>query len=209
MMQHQHNVLASLGIDIWVPRQAVSQVSTEQSIWRDQEVVELNSKNEIAPTQPIVFDHQILKEKIVPPTQELVDDQLTDHALLGEVVKDVVEVAPFSLQALIIYNALILIDATNFTQEQEALWLNLSKLSQQSLQQIKWPYAVSTLQDGIGASVYVQGFVDCLKTNKKILSLGKLPIQIAASIQATVSLQEMLDKPASKKILWDQIRQTL
>lgn len=40
MIGQQRNVLAALGIDVWIPRDVVCQKNTASSIWRDQAVEE-------------------------------------------------------------------------------------------------------------------------------------------------------------------------
>ena len=58
------------------------------------------------------------------------------------------------------------------------------------------------MQDGRGASSYIQGFLDVFSTEKNVLCLGEIPhLQASHSIQLA-SLQEMLIQPLLKKRLW-------
>lgn len=49
---------------------------------------------------------------------------------------------------------------------------------------------------------YIQGFLDAVAAEKKILCLGKCTYIQHANIIHLASLKEMLDKPLLKKRLW-------
>ncbi len=49
---------------------------------------------------------------------------------------------------------------------------------------------------------YIQGFLDAVAAEKKILCLGKCAYIQHANIIHLASLKEMLDKPLLKKRLW-------
>ena len=43
MIGRQRNILATLGIDVWIPREVVCEKNTAPSLWRDQATEEIQS----------------------------------------------------------------------------------------------------------------------------------------------------------------------
>ncbi|MDV4313715.1 hypothetical protein MY149_12680 [Acinetobacter indicus] len=62
------------------------------------------------------------------------------------------------------------------------------------------------LQDGRAVSVYVQGFLDAIALEKKIIVLGQLPHVQLTQATALPALAEMLEQPLLKKQLWQAMQ---
>ena len=113
-----------------------------------------------------------------------------------------IQLEAFEIQAFCISNCVILVDCSKITAEQQQLWLNIQHAMMGQYYDLKWPFPMLQLQDGKGASIYIQGFIDALKNERKVISLGQLPHLQAADIIHLASLQEMIDQPILKRRLW-------
>lgn len=225
MLEHQRSILATLGIDIWVPQAEYATRHYSSQLYRDQ-----------APqpdSQPILFD-SALAETIIPAADS---SNQTTHEALGQglfkrsplpiapqnedpapsliqdqVVVDVegipvLQIPAFKIQALVCRFFVVLIDATELTKEQQNLWSNIQRAVAAEQHDLKWPAPFSELQDGRGASFYVQGFIDVLKNEKKVITLGKIPYFKTDECIELADLQQMLEQPILKRRLWHFIRQ--
>lgn len=210
MMGHQREILASLGIDIWVSRTAVSQTLPQPSVWRDQAAPEIYSDIIVpaAVNQQLKQQQPIIQEE---PKQE----PSPQHTVVDVVVPDdipearvMLQVEAFSIEALQLPYCVILVESTALSQKQQQLWRNIQHALQAEYHVLQWPFAIEVLQDGIGVENYVQGFVDVLSADKKMLILGQLPHFKSEQCLHLASLQEMLDQPLLKKSLWDAIQAT-
>nr|WP_315277988.1 hypothetical protein [uncultured Acinetobacter sp.] len=210
MMGHQREILASLGIDIWVSRTAVSQTLPQPSVWRDQAAPEIYSDIIVpaAVNQQLKQQQPIIQEE---PKQE----PSPQHTVVEVVVPDdipearvMLQVEAFSIEALQLPYCVILVESTALSQKQQQLWRNIQHALQAEYHVLQWPFAIEVLQDGIGVENYVQGFVDVLSADKKMLILGQLPHFKSEQCLHLASLQEMLDQPLLKKSLWDAIQAT-
>lgn len=210
MMGHQREILASLGIDIWVSRTAVSQTLPQPSVWRDQAAPEIYSDIIVpaAVNQQLKQQQPIIQEE---PKQE----PSPQHTVVDVVVPDdipearvMLQVEAFSIEALQLPYCVILVESTVLSQKQQQLWRNIQHALQAEYHVLQWPFAIEVLQDGIGVENYVQGFVDVLSADKKMLILGQLPHFKSEQCLHLASLQEMLDQPLLKKSLWDAIQAT-
>lgn len=210
MMGHQREILASLGIDIWVSRTAVSQTLPQPSVWRDQAAPEIYSDIIV----PAVVNQQLKQQQPIiqeDPKQE----PSPQHTVVDVVVPDdipearvMLQVEAFSIEALQLPYCVILVESTVLSQKQQQLWRNIQHALQAEYHVLQWPFAIEVLQDGIGVENYVQGFVDVLSADKKMLILGQLPHFKSEQCLHLASLQEMLDQPLLKKSLWDAIQAT-
>lgn len=210
MMGHQRDILASLGIDIWVSRTAVSQTLPQSSVWRDQAAPEIHSEIIVPAAVPQQLKQQqpIIHEK---PKQEPSLQHTTVEAAAPEVVPEarvMLQIEAFSIEALQLPHCVILVESTTLSQEQQQLWRNIQHALQAEYHVLQWPFALEVLQDSIGVENYVQGFVDVLSTDKNMLILGQLPHFKSEQCLHLASLQEMLDQPLLKKSLWDAIQAT-
>lgn len=208
MMGHQREILASLGIDIWVSRTAVSQTLPQPSVWRDQAAPERYSdiivpaavNQQLKQQQPII--HEEPKQEPSPQhtvVEVVVPDDIPEARVM-------LQVEAFSIEALQLPYCVILVESTALSQKQQQLWRNIQHALQAEYHVLQWPFAIEVLQDGIGVENYVQGFVDVLSADKKMLILGQLPHFKSEQCLHLASLQEMLDQPLLKKSLWDAIQ---
>lgn len=210
MMGHQREILASLGIDIWVSRTAVSQTLPQPSVWRNQAAPEIYSdiivpaavNQQLKQQQPII--HEEPKQE-PSPQHTVVDVVVPDDIPEARVM---LQVEAFSIDALQLPYGVILVESTALSQKQQQLWRNIQHALQAEYHVLQWPFAIEVLQDGIGVENYVQGFVDVLSADKKMLILGQLPHFKFEQCLHLASLQEMLDQPLLKKSLWDAIQAT-
>ena len=205
MMGHQRDVLASLGIDIWIPRASVCSEKPVQSIWRDRAVAEEILSVELS--SPVIkqvdsIDHAVSNIPDVP--QHVVQQPQSgispvEHDVLE---RTPIEVAPFALQALRLEHCCILIHATELTQQQQQLWANIQNALAAEFNELQWPFAWEQVQDGRGVASYVSGFVDIMAQGRPILCLGDIPHLVQSNIMQLASLEEMLQQPILKKRLW-------
>lgn len=209
MMGHQREILASLGIDIWVSRTAVSQTLPQPSVWRDQAAPEIYSDIIV----PAAVNQQLKQQPIIH--EEPKQEPSPQHTVVDVVVPDdipearvMLQVEAFSIEALQLPYCVILVESTALSQKQQQLWRNIQHALQAEYDVLQWPFAIEVLQDGIGVENYVQGFVDVLSADKKMLILGQLPHFKSEQCLHLASLQEMLDQPLLKKSLWDAIQAT-
>lgn len=209
MMGHQRDILASLGIDIWVSRTAVSQTLPQSSVWRDQAAPEIHSDIIV----PAVVNQQLKQQPIIH--EEPKQEPSPQHTAVEVVVPDdipearvMLQVEAFSIEALQLPYCVILVESTALSQKQQQLWRNIQHALQAEYHVLQWPFALEVLQDGIGVENYVQGFVDVLSADKNMLILGQLPHFRSEQCLHLASLQEMLDQPLLKKSLWDAIQAT-
>ena len=108
MIGHQREVLASLGIDLWVPDFLPSQQNVATSIWRDQNATEIISEIVRPQSQPeakSIPEHPPVKNKLPHPaplaeiaTQPI--EQETVTALKEEIVREAIHVRLFSCKLL-------------------------------------------------------------------------------------------------------------
>lgn len=210
MMGHQRDILASLGIDIWVSRTAVSQTLPQSSVWRDQAAPEIHSdiivpaavNQQLKQQQPII--HEEPKQEPSPQhtaVEVVAPDDIPEARVM-------LQVEAFSIEALQLPYCVILVESTALSQKQQQLWRNIQHALQAEYHVLQWPFALEVLQDGIGVENYVQGFVDVLNADKNMLILGQLPHFRSEQCLHLASLQEMLDQPLLKKSLWDAIQAT-
>ncbi|MFI7927257.1 hypothetical protein ACFMJ9_20585, partial [Acinetobacter baumannii] len=86
--------------------------------------------------------------------------------------------------------------------EEKQLWANIQKAKVGQYSELRWPFPLAAYQDQRGVGSYIQGFLDAVAAEKKILCLGKCTYIQHANIIHLASLKEMLDKPLLKKRLW-------
>ena len=210
MMGHQREILASLGIDIWVSRTAVAQTLPQSSLWRDLAAPELHSEIIVLATvnQQSKQQQSTILEK---PAQEPSPQHTAVEVVAPDDIPEarvILQVEAFSIEALQLPHCVILVESTALSQNQQQLWRNIQHALQAEYHVLQWPFALEVLQDGMGVENYVQGFVDVLSADKNMLILGHLPHFKSEQCLHLASLQEMLDQPLLKKSLWDAIQAT-
>lgn len=211
MIGQQRNILATLGIDVWIPKEVVCQKNTAPSLWRDQEV------EDIQPDSSLVFETAPVAQNIpVPPVQttsitEIERPQQT-KVVAEPVVKEVViekeqivitaQIQAFELQMYVLENCAILLESSQLNDAQRQLWQNIQKARLGQYAELKWPFPLAAFQESRGLSSYIQGFLDATATGKKILCLGQLDFIQHSNILHLASLEEMLAQPLLKRRLW-------
>lgn len=219
MVEHQRNIMSVIGIDLWIPKTDVPTRTYTSSIYRDQALPEPDYSHNFEVEN---FNHvDVLESKnttnvdhIAPPNdvhnnpsersqveQTAQKNQKIDVGISTE-AREAVYVAPFELQALCLEHCVILVDSTQLSPEQATLWQNIQMAKPSQFVVLKWPFALASLQDGRGVPVYIQGFVDALKVDKQILSIGKISYAKIDHIIELPDLQQMLDQPLLKRKLW-------
>lgn len=215
MLEHQRSIMAVMGIDLWMPKTAVDTRAYSNSLYRDQVEPELDDErntylNAVQPNNIIAIEEVASvvdsAKTTVPIAKNNVDEKLEINAQstaqTNAEARPALQVAAFELQALCLECCVIVVNVTEITAEQNILWRNIQSAIQGQYFELKWPFALSNLQDGRGAPIYVQGFLDAICVEKTILSLGELPYGNAESMITLASLEEMLQQPQLKAKLW-------
>lgn len=203
MMGHQRDIMAALGIDLWIPKGALC-LQHQPAIWRDQAPAEIISEI-ILPQTPDVFD-SVARQLDVAPAERINSPEILEQPIVAPVavqepIIPALQIPAFSIEAIILPKSVLLIDATAVTVDQQLLWRNIQRAVTAEFHQLQWPFAWQNMQDGRGAASYVQGFADALSTDKNVLCLGEVP-HLQSSFIRLASLQEMIDQPLLKKGLW-------
>ncbi len=215
MIGHERKILATLGIDVWIPRGTVSARLGNTPIWRDQtaRVEPLHFHDHVKDVKPDSATEN-LQKKITDIVEQVAIDTLppqaekehlpaaSKDANAAEAVNPIVEVEAFSVQAYSLVHCTILINATRLTEPQQQLWLNIQRSLSGQYSLLEWPFPLPNFQDNRGVGCYVQGFIDAIAYEKSVLSLGDIPYLNHSKVIRLASLQEMLDKPLLKKRLW-------
>lgn len=214
MIGHEREVLASLGIDLWVPDFLPSQQNVAASIWRDQSTTEIISEIVRPQSQPEakgIPEHPLVQHKLphpAPPaeiaTQPIEQEVVT--ALKEEIVREAIHVEAFQLQAVALEHCALVLEATQLSVEQQQLWQNIVQALPAHKYALHWPFPLLNLQDGRGVQSYIQGFIDGLSQGKTVIALGSIPNANGIKVTQAASLQEMLDQPLLKKALWHMMR---
>ena len=208
MIGQQRHILATLGIDLWIPRTVISQKSNAPSLWRDQA---LQVESTVLETEPAVlsFEEAAVAEpkpiEIQPlaKTLDLQPEQKAEIVIPPERVGDItISIPAFEVQAYSLDSCVIIVDTTNLNDDQKQLWLNIQKAKLGQYAELKWPFPLAVFQDGRGVGSYLQGFLDGLAFEKKILCLGEFVYMQHANMIQLASLQDMLEQPILKKRLW-------
>lgn len=104
MIGQQRNILATLGIDLWIPKTQVCQKNNAQSLWRDH-VVEQPEPIILPSVEPVVLEQSTkpqikdipkVEPEIVTPVSINVQPVIAPH---NEVQAPVIKIASFELQA--------------------------------------------------------------------------------------------------------------
>ncbi|WPC35922.1 hypothetical protein O4M77_05810 [Acinetobacter sp. YWS30-1] len=204
MIGHQRDILATLGIDIWIPKGDVCQ-QHQVSIWRDQAPAELHSEIILPqPTQiaPVEKAPLIAPEPVTVEAKAEVKSEVPVIVASIQEQREILHIQPFNLQALSLEHCTIVIDATEMTEQTQHLWSNIQRALQSEFYELNWPFPWMNLQDGRGVESYIQGFLDMMSLEKNIISLGSIPHVTHNKMIQLASLQEMLDQPILKKRLW-------
>ena len=211
MIGRQRNILATLGIDVWILREVVCEKNIAPSLWRDQEAEQIQSL-------PIQFETpvqnkpelQIKPEPVQPITvvepldsvEIIVAPQAVELIRGKEQVVVTTQVQSFELQMYILESCAILVESSRFNETQQQLWHNIQKAKLGQYAELKWPFPLADFQESRGLPSYIQGFLDANAMNKKILCLGHLDFIQHSNILHLASLEEMIAQPLLKRRLW-------
>lgn len=221
-VEHQRNIMALMGIDLWVPKTAVqTRVYNKTSLYRDQTESEIslhlnfesltesstqNSNNETLKhelDQVVELDDHLLHQ----PKKEIDNASTQIRQSLKKLesidTQPQVKIESFELQALSLEHCVVVTNTTLMTSEQAVLWRNIQASVDGKFFELKWPFALTPLQDARGVSVYVKGFLDAISVEKRIITLGSLECYQNELFLETASLQDMLDQPITKRKLWE------
>lgn len=210
MIGQQRNVLAALGIDVWIPRDVVCQKNTASSIWRDQVIEETlqipQMSFETETLKPEIQANEVQPQKIkqAESPQVEITEQVPVQKVISEKEQVVVSasVQAFELQMYVLENSAILVESSQLNDEQRQLWRNIQKAKFGQYAELKWPFPLAGFQESRGLSSYIQGFLDASANNKKILCLGQLDFLQHSNLLYLASLEEMIAQPLLKKRLW-------
>ena len=213
MIGQQRNILATLGIDVWIPRDIVCQKNTASALWRDQNIeqniqtssIQFDSKVSQNVTE-IKVEHQsvaIQEVELLQQKQEAVVQPIAKQSLIEkEQIVITAQIQSFELQMYVLENCAILLESSQLSDGQRMLWQNIQKAKLGQYAELKWPFPLAAFQESRGLSSYIQGFLDATATSKKILCLGQLDFIQHSNILHLASLEEMLAQPVLKKRLW-------
>jgi len=210
MIGQQRNVLATLGIDVWIPREVVCQKNTAASLWRDQVVEEVQQAPVLTfETAPVAQEIQVTPQTL--PVIEIESPQqakVVAEAVVKEAVAEkeqiviTAQIPAFELQMYVLENCAILLESSQLNDAQRQLWQNIQKAKLGQYAELKWPFPLAAFQESRGLASYIQGFLDATATSKKILCLGQLDFIQHSNILHLASLEEMLAQPLLKRRLW-------
>ncbi|MEG0486707.1 MAG: hypothetical protein RR575_02090 [Acinetobacter sp.] len=225
LQEHQRSLMAAMGIDLWIPRSDVQTRPYQNNLYRDIASLEQASVVEfdLSHIQQNQSVQQLAKADLIH-TEKASEIQPTEASLLKnniqrtqqketsateQISKKIdyqtepsIQLDSFEIQAFCIASCVILVDCTQLSAEQLKLWLNIQHAIVGQYYELKWPFPMLQLQDGKGANIYIQGFIDALKNERKVISLGQLPHVQATDIIQLASLQDMIDQPILKRRLW-------
>ncbi|MEG0481976.1 MAG: hypothetical protein RR569_02590 [Acinetobacter sp.] len=225
LQEHQRSLMAAMGIDLWIPRSDVQTRPYQNNLYRDiasleqasvvefdlshiqqnqsvqqfakADLIHTEKASEIQPTEASLLKNNIQRtqQKETSATEQI--SKKIDYQTEPSIQLD-----SFEIQAFCIASCVILVDCTQLSAEQLKLWLNIQHAIVGQYYELKWPFPMLQLQDGKGANIYIQGFIDALKNERKVISLGQLPHVQATDIIQLASLQDMIDQPILKRRLW-------
>ncbi|MEF9957160.1 MAG: hypothetical protein RSA22_03780 [Acinetobacter sp.] len=215
MMARQREMLATLGIDVWIPRARITQKNTATNLWRDQLANDISS-------QPITFEEQPHEAEIQLASEQLhsietkapkVDFEIDDHFPVVEkqLEKEHFEkeqlivtatIQSFELQMYVMENCVILLESSQLDAAQQKLWRHIQLAKAGQFTELQWPFPLADFQENRGLASYIQGFLDAHAIQKKILCLGELNFIQHSNIINLSSLEDMLAQPLLKKQLW-------
>ncbi|MCU4387796.1 hypothetical protein [Acinetobacter haemolyticus] len=212
MIGQQRNILAAMGIDVWIPRDVVCQKNTAPSLWRDQiidqptqysEPVQNNDARitQDAPMASVETQPAIVRES----SQQVELDEkpvVKDSVIEKEQIVITAPVQAFELQMYVLENCALLVESSQLNDAQRQLWQNIQKARLGQYAELKWPFPLAAFQESRGLSSYIQGFLDATANNKKILCLGQLDFIQHTNILHLASLEEMIAQPLLKRRLW-------
>ncbi|MEB3766405.1 hypothetical protein [Acinetobacter sp. MD2] len=208
MIEHRQQLLTSMGVGLWAPRQLVARSISVNSIWRDQNEDLPALKIEFQLEQPLT-EIQSKSFPIIEKTQTSIDDtfiEVASSSITHAVTESVpLQITEFRIYALINTHFVVLVEQQQLPPECQNLWKNIQTNLNLVEADLQWPFPLFDLQDGNSAQDYIHGFFDVIATDKPLFCLGNFPIRIMRPIEILPSLTEMLQQPIRKQVLWKTI----
>ena len=245
-LAHQRSILAAMGVDLWVTRQAVHTQQIEYPIYRDQAPDQVifaapgldTATSSLSP--PVHANPSAAPQRSLTNSGIELNAQSSHHAQATQLLKqqapqDIVDRDPqsqsldqtaasadldseaaierpplhidaFELQAYVFERCVLLLEGSALSAEQMRLWSNIHAVEAGQYFELKWPFPLAQYQDGRGAAMYIQGFINGLAQDKPIISLGPIPHLSDGRVQCLASLQQMLEQPMLKRDLWQAMQ---
>lgn len=211
MIGRDRQILAQMGIDVWIPQHTHVQKQSARLLWRDQVVEKTFAPQIKAPEVPVVQTKTPVTSIEVAIKPQPV--QIEAHSVEPAQVMPVLPAAQFSWWCVRYQNALILTNSQGLSEKALTLWQNIQHFTQFSQLHVQWPLALEHLQEMRGFQSYIEGFIDGLSEQPlKLLCLGDAVgfdslVQLRQA-EVLPSLDEMCELPELKKRLWDAMRGT-
>lgn len=209
-LMHQRNLLSNMGIDIWVPRDAIVCENSASQFWRDEVIFEEIELED----EPVLVneDHSDIVQKEI--TLEIENDvalkiEKDKETSINIAQEQEIVIEPFVLSAFVSSKIIIFINTFDLLGDERQLLNSLVTTLSLSQYDLRWPI-LESLQDQNFLSIYIKGFVDIRSkadTQMSQIFLGEKPNGILLEgIQEFASLKEMIDMPNKKKILWEYLK---
>lgn len=231
LAQRRH-MLASMGIDLWVTREALTTAVAEVSLYRDVAV------NHVTVSAPVVFEQSeaviqpldlaieqtdcTVKDAVIAPhnlvspfsskesaedvQQEVSNSTTAAHAESTTAIEPAVQFPSFELQAAVLPHCILLLQSDQLTSQQQQLWANIQAAQSGQLHVLKWPFALAHFQDGRGVEAYLHGFLTLIHQEQVLIAVGELPLQPKLAFVQLPGLQQMLEQPLLKRQLWQAMQ---
>lgn len=208
MIGQQRNILATMGVDIWIPRHVVVQKNTS-SLWRDQGVeqpiqalisiqADEGSEKSFENSSPL---STLVQPDVIDAVKQPIQNQITKQNKIVD-LEISATLNEFRLEAFVLSKSILLVETTTLTEAERKLWINIQSACSGAYAELNWPFPLLNFRDNRGIGAYVQGFLDALTLDKKILCLGKIEFVRHEQLMLLASLAEMLEQPILKKRLW-------
>ena len=212
MIEHRQQLLTSMGVALWAPRQVAVRSVQPRTIWRDQSSLESEVIVHVEDAPQHVIE-QLEPKKVVPVQTKQVDIQKTQVApaleekvpLTQALVVSKTTINEFHLHALVGEKFVLITEQQQLPLTGQTLWRNIQKVLNLSSADLQWPFPVLDLQDGNAVHDYIKGFFDVIAAEKQVFCLGQLSIQMHTSLEILPSLEQMLEQPLNKQVLWEKV----
>ena len=213
--EHQRSILATLGIDVWIPQVDVRVESYIPQNYRDMETseqtivtsLEFAIPQKIIPTQPPIQSKPVAIQQNIEKTD--IQSTQVKKLIVSQSIEPLapnLQIDAFDVQLYALEHCVLLLDATDLNDEQRELWRNIQASMQGREATLHWPFPLINIQDGRGVAQYLQGFIDVYGVEKQLICVGEIPHLNMDQCTVLASLQQMLEQPTLKRNLWQVMR---
>ena len=214
-VEHQRSILATMGIDVWIPQVDVRVESYIPQSYRDMAIseqtvvtnLEFAIPQKIIPTQPPIRSEPVAIQRNIEKTD--IQSTQVKKLIVSESIEPLapnLQIDAFDVQLYALEHCVLLLDATDLNDEQRELWRNIQASTQGREATLHWPFPLINIQDGRGVEQYLQGFIDVYGMEKQLICIGKIPYLNMDQCTVLASLQQMLEQPTLKRNLWQVMR---